>query len=262
MQNARKIQRRTEPVTAASPLPSPLAASFVARAVSMCGSALSESTAPRFAKRPPSCEPFVRARGDKPTHAEAHDSKATLEQRRLIRSIDIKVGHLLTYGGRGYRIIADTDLGRLSDRASYEVVGQTEAVQVLHGMSQEPRVAGKLAELLNKASSMLAADWRPPRAPEGLVLLLKIPTFHAISPSSEPALTPSQLYKPTAMVEIELLDTEGNPVPGEPWDQVLPDGSKRSGQLDERGRAIVSSIPEGVRQVTFPRLDADAWAPA
>jgi hypothetical protein len=94
------------------------------------------------------------------------------------------------------------------------------------------------------------------------VLLRKIPTFQGISPSSEPALTPSQLYKRTAMVEIELLDTEGNPVPGEPWDLVFPDGSKRSGQLDEQGRVIVSSILEGVCQVSFPRLDADAWAPA
>jgi len=60
-------------------------------------------------------------------------------------------------------------------------------------------------------------------------------------------------------VEIELVDEEGNPVPGEKYRIELPDGKIAEGTLDEKGFARVSGIDPGTCKVTFPRLDKDAW---
>lgn len=63
-------------------------------------------------------------------------------------------------------------------------------------------------------------------------------------------------------IEIELVDEDGNPVPGEEYAITLPDGSVSSGTLDERGFARVDGIDPGSCKVTFPNLDKDAWEPA
>ena len=63
-------------------------------------------------------------------------------------------------------------------------------------------------------------------------------------------------------IEIELLDDEGNPVPGEPYRITLPDGTTvASGTLDDKGWARVDHIDPGTCQVTFPKLDKDVWRP-
>jgi type VI secretion system secreted protein VgrG len=63
-------------------------------------------------------------------------------------------------------------------------------------------------------------------------------------------------------IEIELLDEDGNPVSGEPYRITLPDGSTvAEGTLDHKGQARVDHIDAGNCQVTFPRLDKDAWSP-
>jgi type VI secretion system secreted protein VgrG len=61
-------------------------------------------------------------------------------------------------------------------------------------------------------------------------------------------------------VEIELVDEEGNPCPGERYQIKLPDGSVDSGTLDEKGKARVICDP-GTAEVTFPDLDKDTWEP-
>jgi len=63
-------------------------------------------------------------------------------------------------------------------------------------------------------------------------------------------------------IEIQLLDEDGNPVPGEPYKITLPDGSTvADGTLDDKGHARVSNIDSGTCQVTFPNLDKEAWEP-
>jgi type VI secretion system secreted protein VgrG len=63
-------------------------------------------------------------------------------------------------------------------------------------------------------------------------------------------------------IEIELLDEDDNPVPGEPYRITLPDGTTLAdGTLDDKGWARVDHIDPGTCQVTFPRLDKDAWSP-
>lgn len=64
-------------------------------------------------------------------------------------------------------------------------------------------------------------------------------------------------------IEIELIDEEDNPVPGERYRITMPDGETvASGTLDEKGFARVEGIESGTCKVTFPALDQDAWEPA
>ena len=67
----------------------------------------------------------------------------------------------------------------------------------------------------------------------------------------------------TSWIEIELVDEEENPVPGEWYRITLPDGQTvAEGTLDDKGFARVDRIDPGICQITFPNLDQDAWEDA
>ncbi len=61
-------------------------------------------------------------------------------------------------------------------------------------------------------------------------------------------------------IELVLEDEAARPVPSEPYELVLPTGEVRSGQLDERGRALVQGVPSGECRVRFPARDGEAWS--
>ncbi len=63
----------------------------------------------------------------------------------------------------------------------------------------------------------------------------------------------------TSWIEIELVDEEDQPVPGERYEITLPDGSVARGTLDQYGFARVDGIDPGNCRITFPRLDQEAW---
>ena len=63
-------------------------------------------------------------------------------------------------------------------------------------------------------------------------------------------------------IEIELVDEEGNPVPGEAYKVTLPDGTVDSGTLDDKGLVRIDGIEPGTCKITFPNLDKDAWEKA
>jgi type VI secretion system secreted protein VgrG len=64
-------------------------------------------------------------------------------------------------------------------------------------------------------------------------------------------------------IEIELVDEEDTPVPGEYYEITLPDGETvASGTLDDKGFARVDGIDPGTCKITFPELDKEAWEPA
>jgi type VI secretion system secreted protein VgrG len=64
-------------------------------------------------------------------------------------------------------------------------------------------------------------------------------------------------------IEIELVDEDGKPVPGEAYKVTLPDGETvATGTLDEKGFARIEGIDPGTCKITFPNLDKDSWAKA
>ncbi len=60
-------------------------------------------------------------------------------------------------------------------------------------------------------------------------------------------------------IEIEMVDEEDEPVPGEKYKITLPDDSVAQGTLDNKGFARVDGIDPGTCKITFPELDKDAW---
>ena len=80
--------------------------------------------------------------------------------------------------------------------------------------------------------------------------------------SDAPTHNPNQNRDKKHWIEIELVDEDGNAVPGEPYRITLPDGTTvADGTLNEKGWARVDHIDPGTCQVTFPNLDKDAWEP-
>jgi len=63
-------------------------------------------------------------------------------------------------------------------------------------------------------------------------------------------------------IEIELVDEEEQPVPGEKYEITLPDKTVAKGTLDAKGFVRVDGIDPGTCKVTFPELDKDAWSKA
>jgi hypothetical protein len=64
-------------------------------------------------------------------------------------------------------------------------------------------------------------------------------------------------------VMIELIDADGNPVPGEPFRIKLPDGEVVTSTLDDEGKAHITGIEQaGTCKVCFYERDAGVWAPA
>lgn len=60
-------------------------------------------------------------------------------------------------------------------------------------------------------------------------------------------------------IEIELVDTDGRPAPGQRYRITLPDGEVREGRLDAQGLARVEGIDPGACEVTFPDFHEDDW---
>jgi hypothetical protein len=91
-------------------------------------------------------------------------------------------------------------------------------------------------------------------------------SYRTLSDRAQPKLEPEAVENAivdTHSVMIELLDVEGNPVPGEPYRIKLPDGSVVTGKLDAQGKAHITGIEQaGTCQVCFYERDAAIWAPA
>jgi type VI secretion system secreted protein VgrG len=82
----------------------------------------------------------------------------------------------------------------------------------------------------------------------------------SLPPHKPPKAGEAGAEEKTHWIEIELVDENGKPVPGEEYKVTLPDGSTvASGTLDGKGKARVEGIDPGSCKVTFPNLDKDSW---
>jgi type VI secretion system secreted protein VgrG len=77
--------------------------------------------------------------------------------------------------------------------------------------------------------------------------------------SFEPHMPNDDDIEEKSWIEIELVDEEDNPVPGEKYRITLPNGKVAQGTLDHEGFARVEGIDPGTCQITFPELDKEAW---
>jgi hypothetical protein len=113
-----------------------------------------------------------------------NQTPSLLKQRKVLRALGQK-RNALKFESRTYRMVADADLGRISDRDDYEVVSHAEAIRVLGGLARQavPQEAG----LLQAAHEQLTPDWHSPMSPDGIVLLRKIPVVLSV-PKREPSL--------------------------------------------------------------------------
>ena len=69
--------------------------------------------------------------------------------------------------------------------------------------------------------------------------------------------------KKKSWIEIEMVDEDKKPVPGEKYKITLPDGETvAEGTLDDKGFARVDGIDPGTCKITFPELDKEAWEKA
>ena len=95
-------------------------------------------------------------------------------------------------------------------------------------------------------------------------------TTYAGGEELEPAETPAEVAGETfepeeteeteaSWIDIELIDEEGMPVPGERYRVTDSEGTVKEGTLDANGRAHVTGIAPGPCEITFPRLDLTAW---
>lgn len=78
----------------------------------------------------------------------------------------------------------------------------------------------------------------------------------------KPPETKEEKDKKKSWIEIELVDEQDNPVPGEKYKITVPDDSVAEGTLDDKGFARVDGIDPGTCKISFPHLDKDAWEPA
>ena len=63
----------------------------------------------------------------------------------------------------------------------------------------------------------------------------------------------------TAWIEVELLDQNNAPMPGERYWIQLPNDENREGELDENGLARIEGVRPGTCVVRFPNIDGGDW---
>lgn len=68
--------------------------------------------------------------------------------------------------------------------------------------------------------------------------------------------------KKPSWIEVELVGEDNKGIPGEAFKVIASDGSEYGGTTNELGVGRVQGIEPGSYDITFPRLDRQAWEPA
>jgi hypothetical protein len=197
---------------------------------------------------------------------QQHDTQADFLSRLLVtsRPFAYDTERLCIVSAARWRTLRDRCEGR------YEVVPRTKALRTLDRMAHAwDQVDGDERQALQQAQARLLDD-SASRTSDGVILLRIVPrlTPHPQAQRNSEAMTPSQLAgrhteEELHWIAIELLDEDDQPVPEEPYEIELPDGSTRTGRLDREGRASVTGIvTPGSCRVCFPGIDAREWRPA
>ena len=60
-------------------------------------------------------------------------------------------------------------------------------------------------------------------------------------------------------IEVQLVDMDQTPMPGEKYRIKLPDSSLMEGVLDKDGKVRFNNIVAGQADITFPEIDKNEW---
>jgi type VI secretion system secreted protein VgrG len=119
-----------------------------------------------------------------------------------------------------------------------------------------PPMAAKVAEIADNADpGSTDGTYKAQRA-----AMSPLEREAASAPSHDPKSEENK--KKPHWIEVELVNVDGDPVPGERYRVTLADGTTLAeGTLDAKGRARIDGIDPGTCQVTFPDLDQTVWEP-
>jgi hypothetical protein len=132
----------------------------------------------------------------------------------------------------------------------------------------EATSTGRQQELIERWRALLlryvvqagAASWGAVESPRRVAApprrLAQSPTRNQGAPAP---VVPLAAVVQKTWIEVRLVDEEGTPIGLVRYEVELPDGSLKSGMLDERGIARFEDIDPGKCQVTFPDIDGREW---
>lgn len=141
--------------------------------------------------------------------------------------------------------------------------GNPSAAARLRELIDEPRRLARVregeAELLARVLQRLDDP-----GPAGLRLVqrarpLRMPTPGRIAEPPPPREPEPEPEPELDFLYVRLIDAQGNPRPNEAYEVTLPDGSIRSGTLDDQGNARLEGLVPGRCLWRFPNLHPDEW---
>lgn len=179
--------------------------------------------------------------------------------------------------GRGAHRIGDTTrhcggLGELTEGSPNVIVGEIGGARWQHAprspaatelsawgaATAQPQAPAPHGLMHTAAEATLAGSDRVRAASAVEAQRAASPT--AAPPQGSSAPPPEQPAAPAlTWIEIVLIGEDDEPISGERYVLVPPDGAPRTGLLDDAGRARIEGLTPGTCEVGFPGLDADAW---
>lgn len=201
--------------------------------------------------------------GRDPEHRTARhplaDGPRETDQDRLVKSV-MGERSAMEFEGHRYHFVAADGSRRQVEQSGYRLMPETQARALV------TRMATRIAKSPEERASwqQLAAELTDRRDGAGVLLTRYVPTPRSNSGQTDaPAVTPSRARPQVALrdwIEIGIEYKDGSPFDGNCLVE-LPDGRKTEGAPDEDGVVRVRGIDPGSCKVSFPTLDASAWAP-
>jgi hypothetical protein len=181
--------------------------------------------------------------------------RVLLEQRKITRTLAPILRSVPIAAGRKFVLVPGIDLHRVPHRDSYHVVNRAEATSLLKALAGHQGMKAEACSAITKAITLLSPDWRPPRPPQGLVLLREVPRVAASAPPQE-VITPSQMRalmqtNQEANLEVVVLGMDDKPLPDIYFTIEAPDDEPHEGNLGSSGKTKLTSTKRGTATVTL-----------
>jgi hypothetical protein len=192
--------------------------------------------------------------------------KAVREEREIVRAFVQLQRKIDLVPGRRCVLVSGADYATVPNRDHFQVVARSEAVTILSTATARATLPAPERALLTRAASLLAANWRPPALPQGLVLLREL-VRHVATQRTEPALTPSQIRammaaEESVTLEVVVLGLDEQPLKDIKFIIEAPDDETHEGDLGASGKTKVVSAKRGTATVTLDWADLEEGAAA